>query len=76
MSVEAHEPCVYPISCQITGARSADALTIIPTSCSCNWGIELWANTVRRPQSNDFIERLHRTMLDEHFLIKRRTTKP
>ncbi len=33
-------------------------------------GIELWANTVRRPQSNDFIERLHRTMLDEHFLIK------
>ncbi|HDX8404091.1 TPA: transposase, partial [Aeromonas dhakensis] len=29
---------------------------------------------VRRPQSNGFIERLHRTLLDEHFRIKGRTT--
>ena len=26
------------------------------------------------PQSNGFIERLHRTLLDEHFRIKGRTT--
>lgn len=25
---------------------------------------------MRRPQSNGFVERLHRTLLDEHFLIK------
>ena len=29
---------------------------------------------VRRPQSNGFIERLHRTLLDEHFRIAGRTT--
>jgi transposase InsO family protein len=29
---------------------------------------------VRRPQSNGFIERLHRTLLDEPFRIKGRTT--
>ncbi len=29
---------------------------------------------VRRPQSNGFIERLHCTLLDEHFRIKGRTT--
>ena len=29
---------------------------------------------VRRPQGNGFIERLHRTLLDEHFRIKGRTT--
>ncbi len=28
---------------------------------------------VRRPQSNGFIERLHRTLLDEHFRVKGRT---
>jgi transposase InsO family protein len=27
---------------------------------------------VRRPQSNGFVERLHRTLLDEHFRIKGR----
>ncbi len=29
---------------------------------------------VCRPQSNGFIERLYRTLLDEHFHIKERTT--
>jgi len=29
---------------------------------------------VRRPQSNGFVERLHRTLLDEHFRVKGRTT--
>lgn len=29
---------------------------------------------MRRPQSNGFIERLHRTLLDEPFRIKGRTT--
>lgn len=28
---------------------------------------------VRRPQSNGFVERMHRTLLDEHFRIKGRT---
>ena len=52
-----------------------DELTTIPTSCSCNWrGIEHRTTKVRRPQSNGFIERLHRTLLDEHFRIKGRTT--
>jgi transposase InsO family protein len=27
---------------------------------------------VRRPQSNGFVERLHRTLLDEHFRVKGR----
>ncbi len=37
-------------------------------------GIEHRTTKVRRPQSNGFIKRLHRTLLDEHFLIKGRTT--
>lgn len=37
-------------------------------------GIEHRTTNVRRPQSNDFIERLYRTLLDEHFRIKGRTT--
>ncbi len=37
-------------------------------------GIEHRTTKVRRPQSNGFIDRLHRTLLDEHFRIKRRTT--
>jgi len=32
-------------------------------------GIEHRTTKVRRPQSNGFIERLHRTLLDEHFRI-------
>jgi len=35
--------------------------------------IEHRTTKVRRPQSNGFIERLHRTLLDEHFRIKGRT---
>ena len=31
--------------------------------------IEHRATRVRRPQSNGFVERLHRTLLDEHFRI-------
>ena len=34
--------------------------------------IEHRTTKVRRPQSNGFIERLHRTLLDEHFRIKGR----
>ena len=37
-------------------------------------GIEHRTTKVRRPQSNGFIERLHRTLLHEHFRIKGRTT--
>jgi transposase InsO family protein len=36
-------------------------------------GIEHRTTKVRRPQSNGFVERLHRTLLDEHFRIKDRT---
>lgn len=36
-------------------------------------GIDHRTTKVRRPQSNGFIERLHRTLLDEHFRIKGRT---
>jgi transposase InsO family protein len=35
--------------------------------------IEHRTTKVRRPQSNGFIERFHRTLLDEHFRIKGRT---
>ncbi len=35
-------------------------------------GIEHRTTKVRRPQSNGFVERLHRTLLDEHFRIKGR----
>lgn len=35
-------------------------------------GIEHRTTRVRRPQSNGFVERLHRTLLDEHFRIKGR----
>jgi transposase InsO family protein len=37
-------------------------------------GIEHRTTRVRRPQSNGFIERFHRTLLDEHLRIKGRTT--
>ena len=36
-------------------------------------GIEHRTTRVRRPQSNGFIERFHRTLLDEHFRVKGRT---
>lgn len=36
-------------------------------------GIEHRTTKVRRPQSNGFIERLHRTLLDEHFRIQGRS---
>ena len=32
-------------------------------------GIEHRTAKVRRPQSNGFVERLHRTLLDEHFRV-------
>lgn len=35
--------------------------------------IEHSTTKVRRPQSNGFVERLHRTLLDEHFRIMGRT---
>lgn len=35
--------------------------------------IEHRTTKVRRPQSNGFIERLHRTLLDEHFRIQGRS---
>ena len=35
--------------------------------------IEQRTKKVERPQSNGFIERLHRTLLDEHFQVKGRT---
>jgi len=35
--------------------------------------IEHRTTKVRRPQSNGFVERLHRTLLDEHFRIMGRT---
>ncbi|BCR05802.1 hypothetical protein DESUT3_28710 [Desulfuromonas versatilis] len=37
-------------------------------------GIEHRTTKVRRPQINGFEERLHRTLLDEHFRIMGRTT--
>lgn len=37
-------------------------------------GIEHRTTRVGRPQSNGFVERLHRTLLDEHFRIAGRTT--
>ena len=37
-------------------------------------GIEHRTTQVRRPQSNGFIERFHRTLLDEHLRVKGRTT--
>jgi transposase InsO family protein len=36
-------------------------------------GIEHRTTRVRRPQSNGFVERVHRTLLDEHFRVKGRT---
>ena len=35
--------------------------------------IEHRTTQVRRPQSNGFVERLHRTLLDEHFRVVGRT---
>ena len=37
-------------------------------------GIEHKRTRVRRPQSNGIIERLHRTLLDEHFPVEGRRT--
>lgn len=36
-------------------------------------GIEHRTTAVRRPQSNGFVERLHRTLLDEHFRVAGRS---
>lgn len=36
-------------------------------------GIEHRTTKVRRPQSNGFVERLHNTLLDEHFRVQGRT---
>ena len=36
--------------------------------------IEHRTTKVRRPQSNGFVERMHRTLLDEHFRVAGRTT--
>lgn len=36
-------------------------------------GIKHRTTRVRRPQSNGFVERLHRTLLDEHLRIEGRT---
>ncbi len=38
-------------------------------------GIEHKRTRVRRPQSNGIIERLHRTLLDEHFRVEGRRTR-
>jgi transposase InsO family protein len=35
--------------------------------------IEHRRTKIRRPQSNGYVERLHRTLLDEHFRVKGRT---
>jgi transposase InsO family protein len=37
-------------------------------------GIEHKRTRVSRPQSNDIVERLHRTLLDEHFRVEGRKT--
>ena len=37
-------------------------------------GIKHRTTRVRRPQSNGFVEQLHRTLLDEHLRIAGRTT--
>ncbi len=57
-------------SCRTTCASSVGALTTIPTSCSFNWRGLSTGHKVHRPQ----IEWQHRTLLDEHFRIKVRTT--
>ncbi|BCS55725.1 hypothetical protein GSbR_03290 [Geobacter sp. SVR] len=36
--------------------------------------IEHRTTKVRRPQSSGFVERLHKTLLDEHFHVMGRTT--
>lgn len=35
--------------------------------------IEHRSTKVRRPRNNGFVERMHRTLLDEHFRVKGRT---
>ena len=63
---EAHEARVYTILSD-NGREFWDALTITPTSCSCNWRIE------HRPPwyaEQRLYRWLHRTLLDEHFRIK------
>ncbi len=44
-------------------------------SCSCSSKVSsTTATRVSRPQSNGVVERLHRTLLDEHFRVKGRKT--
>ncbi|GEB78915.1 hypothetical protein DDE01_03300 [Desulfovibrio desulfuricans] len=44
-----------------------------PTNYSCNWKISSTGQPASAaPQSNGFVERLHRTLLDEHFRIQGR----
>ena len=54
--------------CRTTVVSSADVQIGIPMSCSCSLkGLSIAEPKYRRPQSNGFVERLHRTLLDEHF---------
>lgn len=54
--------------CEFCGLPDHHPYELLPLE-----GIELRTVKVRRPQSRDFIERAHRSLLDEHFHIKDRT---
>ena len=54
------------------GASSAVAPTGIPTSCSSSSRTSSTA-LPRSADPNGFVERLHRTLLDEHFRVLGRT---
>jgi hypothetical protein len=68
---ETHQAQVYTVLSN-SGREFYGTMTIIPANSG--GGIEHRRTKVRRPQSNGFIDRLHRTLLDEHFRIKGRTT--
>ncbi len=72
--LEAHEARVYTIQSD-NGREFCERPDHHPYELFLQLeGIEHRPTKVRRPQSNGFIERLHRTQLDEHFRIKEKTT--
>ena len=71
---------IFILACPISSGFLEGLCVMREIASQVMAGLERWVSKifrttkVRRPQSNGFIERLHRTLLDEHFRIKGRTT--
>lgn len=66
---EQHQARITTVRSDNGRAFAGNPVTI-PTSCFCSSSRSRRTSKVFRPQSNGYVERLHRTLLDEHFRIQ------